>query len=238
MLHIVTPLYRYELLDRVHQSLPPYDDVVWHLAKSARRPPIPHAGVLADPRVRIHEVDCDDTDIVAKRNAAFAAITDGYFYLLDDDTICVDELYRVYREHRDAGFEGLIVGGSNLNRARTPSTDPLLNRLDTGSALCFHAVLRHVSWAWSAEFARDRLFWSRCFAFYGPERTVVLNRTIAAYNHLGPLVRVRKRVLGRTIAWDIHDPWVARAYLVAADVRHHLRSWARRAARRGASSAR
>ena len=228
MLHIVTPLFRYELLERVYQSIPPHDDIVWHLAKTSRRPPLDHAFVARDARIRIHDIDCDDTDIVTKRNAMFAAITDGYFYLLDDDTICLDEMYQVYREQCDAGFEGMIVGGSNLNRARQPSTDPVLNRLDTGAAICFHAVLRHVSWAWSAEYARDRLFWSRCFAFYGPERTVVVDRTIAAYNHLGPLVRVRKRILGRALAWDIRHGWIARAYLLAADARHHARRWAKR----------
>lgn len=227
MLHLVTPLYRYDLLERVYQSIPRGDDVVWHLAKTSRRPPLDHAFIARDPRIRVYDIDCDDTDIVTKRNTVFAAITDGYFYLLDDDTICVEGLYRVYREYCAAGFEGMIVGGSNLNRARTPSTDPALNRLDTGAVICFHAVLRHVQWAWSADYARDRLFWSRCFAFYGVGRTVVLNRTIAAYNHLGPLVRVRKRLFGRSIAWDIHRRWLARLYLLAADARHHARRWAK-----------
>ncbi|MBP7777768.1 MAG: hypothetical protein KA371_11605 [Acidobacteria bacterium] len=227
MLHIVTPLFRYHLLERVYQSIPPHDDIVWHLAKTRHRPPLAYAFIARDSRVRVHEIDCDDTDIVAKRNTVFAAITDGYFYLLDDDTVCVDELYRVYREYRAACFEGMIVGASNLSAARRPSADPLLNRLDTGAVLCFHAVLRHVEWAWSADYARDRLFWSRVFAFYGAERTVVLDRTIAAYNHLGPLVRVRKRVLGCSIAWDIYRPWIARVYLLAADARHHARRWAR-----------
>ncbi len=225
MLHLVTPLYRYDLAARVHQSLPPYDDVVWHLVKTSRRPPLEIPALAADPRVRVHEIDCDDADIVTKRNAVFARITDGYFYLLDDDTLCVDELYRVYREYQDADFAGMIVGGSDLNRARTPSLDPLLNRLDTGAALAHHAVLRHVSWAWSADYARDRLFWSRCFAWFGPDRTVVVDRTIAAYNRLGPLVRVRKRVLSYSLAWDIYHPWVARCYLLAADARHHIRCW-------------
>ncbi len=227
MLHLVTPLYRYDLLERVHRSVPPHDDVVWHLAKTSRRPPLDDAFLARDPRIRVHEIDCDDADIVTKRNTVFAAITEGYFYLLDDDTICVDELYRVYREYERAGFEGMIVGGSNLNAARRPSTDAALNRLDTGAVICFHAVLRHVQWAWSNDYARDRLFWSRVFTFYGPERTVVVDRTIAAYNHLGPLVRVRKRMLGHAIAWDIHRPWIARAYLLAADARHHARRWAK-----------
>lgn len=227
MLHLVTPLFRYDLLPRVYESLPPHDDVVWHLAKTSRRPPLTHAFIAGDPRIRVYDIDCDDADIVTKRNTVFAAITDGYFYLLDDDTICVDELYRVYREYSAAGFEGMIVGGSNLNGARQPTTDPALNRLDTGAVICFHAVLRHVQWAWSRDYARDRLFWSRCFAFYGPERTVVVDRTIAAYNHLGPLVRVRKQVLGHAIACDIYRPWIARAYLLAADARHHARRWAK-----------
>lgn len=225
VLHIVTPLFRYDLLERVYRSIPPHDDIVWHLAKTSRRPPLTHEFVARDARIRVHEIDCDDADIVTKRNTMFAAIADGYFYLLDDDTVCVEEMYRVYRDYSAAGFEGLIVGGSNLNRARRPSVDPAMNRLDTGAAICFHTVLRHVAWAWSAEYARDRLFWSRCFAFYGPDRTVVVDRTISAYNHLGPLVRVRKRILGRALAWDIHHPWIARAYLLAADARHFARSW-------------
>lgn len=225
MLHLVTPLFRYELLEQVYRSVPPHDDIVWHIAKTSRRGPLDHPFVASDPRIRLYDIDCDDADIVTKRNTVFDAITEGYFYLLDDDTICLDEMYRVYREYRAAGFVGMIVGGTNMNRARTPSLDPARNRIDTGAVICHHSVLGHVRWAWSARYARDRLFWSRCFAHFGPERTVVLNRTIAAYNHLGPLVRVRKRLLSFQVAWDIHSPFVARCYLLAADARYHARTW-------------
>ncbi len=225
MLHLVTPLYRYELLEQVYRSVPPYDDIVWHLVKTSRRPPLDHAFIATDSRIRLYEVDCDDTDIVTKRNAVFDAITDGYFYLLDDDTICLDEMYRAYREYSAAGFVGMIVGDTNMTRARRPSLDPARNRIDTGAVICHHAVLRHVRWDWSPGIARDNYFWSRCFAYFGASGAVVIRRRIAVYNHLGPLLRVRKRVLGVSITWDIRSPLLARCYILAASARRHLPAW-------------
>ncbi len=225
MLHVITPLYRYDLLEQVYRSLPAHDDVTWHLAKTSRRPPLTHGFLATDRRIRLYEIDCDDADIVTKRNTMFAQVADGYFYLLDDDTICLDEMYQVYREFSARGFSGMIVGASTVSAARMPSLDPALNRIDTGAVICCASVLRAVAWEWSAAYARDRYFWSRCFAHFGPARTAVVPRTISAYNALGPLVRVRKRILWRAVAWDIYNPWLARLYLMAADLRHHLRTW-------------
>jgi len=212
------------LLEQVYRSLPPHDDVIWHLAKTSRRPPLTHPFLATDPRIRLYEIDCDDTDIVTKRNTMFAHITDGYFFLLDDDTICLGEMYQVYREFSARGFSGMIVGASTVSAARQPSLDPALNRIDAGAVICCASVLRVVHWEWSAAYARDRYFWSRCFAHFGNARTVVVPRTISAYNAMGPLVRVRKRILSRVIAWDIYNPWLARAYLLAAGLRHHVRT--------------
>ena len=225
MLHLVTPLFRYELLEQVYRSVPPHDDIVWHIAKTSRRGPLDHPFVASDPRIRLYDIDCDDADIVTKRNTVFDAITEGYFYLLDDDTICLDEMYRVYREYRAAGFVGMIVGSTNMNRARTPSLDPARNRIDTGAVICHHSVLGHVRWAWSPGISRDNYFWSRCFAYFGPSGTAVVPRRIAVYNHLGPLLRVRKQVLGMPIRWDIRSPLLARCYILAAAARRHLPAW-------------
>ena len=225
MLHLVTPLFRYELLEQVYRSVPPHDDIVWHIAKTSRRGPLDHPFVASDPRIRLYDIDCDDADIVTKRNTVFDAITEGYFYLLDDDTICLDEMYRAYREYRAAGFVGMIVGGTNMNRARTPSLDPARNRIDTGAVICHHSVLEHVRWAWSPGISRDNYFWSRCFAYFGPSGTAVVPRRIAVYNHLGPLLRVRKQVLGMPIRWDIRSPLLARCYILAAAARRHLPAW-------------
>ena len=209
MLHIVTPLFRYELLDEVYESIPRHDDIVWHIAKTSRRPGLANSFLTADRRVRLYELDCDDGDIVAKRNAMFDEIRGGYFFLLDDDTICVEAMYEVYREYQAKGFVGMIVGRNNLSGLPEPSLDPADNRIDTGSVICHHSVLCRVKWEWTAEYARDRLFWSRCYAYFGDERTAVLNRVISAYNHFGPLVRVRKTVLSRRVEWDIDNPLLA-----------------------------
>jgi len=225
MLHIVTPLFRYELLDRVYLTIPPYDDVTWHIAKTSRRPGLDNSFLQSDRRIRLYEIDCADADIVAKRNAIFDHIADGYFFLLDDDTICLDEMYRVYQEYDAKNFVGMIVGRNNLSGVVAPSLDPGENRIDTGSVLCHHSVLRKVRWEWSTDYARDRLFWSRCYAYFGEEKTLVLNRVISAYNHFGPLVRVRKTILGFRLERDIHDPLLARCYLAAASAKHHWRRW-------------
>jgi hypothetical protein len=223
MLHLVTPLFRYDLIERVYQTIPAHDDVVWHIAKTSRRARLTHDFLDRDPRIRLYEVDCQDTDIVTKRNTIFAQIREGYFFLLDDDTICLEEMYAVYKEYSSANFVGMIVGGNNLSRASMPSTDPALNRLDTGAAICFHSVLSEVKWEWTSRYARDRYFWSRCFAYFGEQHTVVVNRTISAYNHFGPLIKVRKTVLSIDVEWDIYNPFLARCYLLAADAKHQFR---------------
>jgi hypothetical protein len=37
MLHIVTALYRPELLDKIYKSIPKHKDIRWHVAKSNER---------------------------------------------------------------------------------------------------------------------------------------------------------------------------------------------------------
>ena len=231
MLHIVTPLFRYDLLEQVYRSIPAHDDIVWHVAKTSRRPTPEYSFLRSDRRIRLYEIDCADSDIVTKRNEMFAHIDDGYFFLLDDDTICLEEMYRVYREYSAAGFVGMIVGGNNLCRAVAPSSDPRENLIDTGAVICHHAVLKHVQWEWSAEYARDRYFWSRCFSYFGREHTLILNRTISSYNYFGPLVRVRKTFLSFNIEHDIHNLRVAKGYLLAARAKHHCGRLARALAR-------
>jgi hypothetical protein len=222
MLHIVTPWFRYELLPRVYETLPPHNDVLWHVVKTSRRPTPPHPFLSRDPRIRLHDIDCDDADIVAKRNAAFDHVTDGYFYLLDDDTTCLESVYRTYHRLAAEGFEGMAIGHTTLQRAQWPSLDPAVNHFDAGAVLCHHGVLRHIRWERHPTVARDIWFWTRAFAHLGPARTRVLDETLSIYNHLGPKMRVRKRVLGVPLHWDIESAWLARCYILAAAMKRRL----------------
>ena len=36
-LHIITPLYRFNLLEQVYNSIPMNDDIIWHISKSNKR---------------------------------------------------------------------------------------------------------------------------------------------------------------------------------------------------------
>lgn len=227
MLHVVTPWFRYELLPRVYESLPPHADITWHLVKTSRRPTPPHPFLSTDRRIHLYDVDCDDADMVAKRNAAFAHIADGYVYLLDDDTVFLDAVYRTYRGLADEGFDGMAIGHTTLRRARWPSADPAANQLDAGAVVCHHGVLRHLRWETHPAVARDVWFWTRCFILLGPARTWLVDETLSIYNHFGPKIRVRKRVFGVAVSWDIRSAWLARCYILAATAKRRCAAWIR-----------
>ena len=110
MLHIVTLAYRFELLSKVYASIPKHDDIRWHLSISKERGLPTYDFLINDNRIIVHLIDCKDNDFVSKRNAAFENIHDGYFYLLDDDTIFLNEAYEVYRHYKKMEFRGMIIG--------------------------------------------------------------------------------------------------------------------------------
>lgn len=221
MFHIATPLYRYEYLERIYQSIPKHEDITWHIAKAKHRPPLTF-DFLQDPRVKIYEIDCPDSDTVSKRNTIFDHITDGYFYLLDDDTIFLEEAYHVYNEYQQQNFVGLIIGNQLLslhsrlmNKAKKPTSDPTTTQTDTGMAICHYSVLNYVRWAWSpanARYDNDFFFWSRCFSYFGDESTLVVDKVFTVYNHFGPKIRVRKQLLGLKIHFDIYNIYAMQAY--------------------------
>lgn len=225
MFHIATPLYRYEYLERIYQSIPKHEDITWHIAKAKHRPPLTF-DFLQDPRVKIYEIDCPDSDTVSKRNTIFDHITDGYFYLLDDDTIFLEEAYHVYNEYQQQNFVGLIMGSQDhCGKTLEPtliSENPSLTRMDTGMAIAHNSVLRHVKWAWSPKdvfYENDCLFWSRCYVYFGKARTINVNTCISTYNRFGAKIRVRKQLLGLKIHFDIYNIHVVQAYKVIGNLR-------------------
>jgi hypothetical protein len=233
MLHIVTPLYRYDLLEKVYQSIPKHADITWHIAKTSRREKLTHQFLISDQRVKLYEIDCADDDMVTKRNVVFAAIKDGYFYLLDDDTVFLDTLYAVYQQYSRANFVGMIIGHSNLVRAGYPILKATQPRFDTGMVLSHHSVLRVVAWEWHPTFPRDFYFWSRCFSFYGKDAAVLIDKVISQYNYFGALYTIKKRVLGFNIDFKIYSVLLAKLYFFMADVKflikNMLHRWFKRA---------
>lgn len=212
MLHIITPLYRYELLAKVYESIPKYDDITWHISKTSHREKLLNEFIHYDSRVKIYEIDCLDTDIITKRNTVFDNIEDGFFYLLDDDTIFLEETYKVYKEYNDIGFEGMIVGQNNFIKNLKLSSIPEETFIDTGMIICHSKVLKKQRWEWTKTVARDCYFWSRCYQFFGKENTVFLNRVISHYNSLGPYMIIRKSLLFMDFKYDVYNLSFARNY--------------------------
>ena len=216
MLHIITPLYRFELIDKVYSTIPNYSDIKWHISISKRRELPKNSFFSKDDRVVIYYLDCEDNDMVTKRNKIFENIKDGYFYLLDDDTKFLEEVYNVYKKYNKINFQGMIIGKQYLpilmkklnGKAWRPSSNPNYNKIDTGEAIAHHSVLRHVKWEWSIEFGRDNLFWTNCYLYFKDEHTLLINNYISYYNYFNknkPCVQIRKKIFTFEIKLDIYN---------------------------------
>ncbi len=233
MLHIITPVYHYKLIQKVYQTIPLHEDIRWHIAYSQLRGIPTNLFISNDPRIILYPVNCDDTDIVSKRNAVFSAIKEGYFYLLDDDTKFMEEVYTIYTNYQQAGFRGMIIGNmlirkyekTNVYVAPFPTDDPAQTVLDTGMAIASVDVLESVKWAnipVGATYFRDNLFWSSCFCYFGKEGVIQSNRIISFYNFYGPLMRIRKQFLGIPLKININNPKLARLYDIMVKIKKRI----------------
>ncbi|WP_064196175.1 MULTISPECIES: hypothetical protein [Emticicia] len=216
MLHIITPLYRFHLLEKVYQSIPKNDDIRWHIAKSTQREKLEYDFIQTDSRIHLYELDCPDADTVTKRNVIFANIKDGFFYCLDDDTLFLEEVYNVYKEYHHTDFKGMIIGQSNLIKKVQLSADPKKSWIDTGMVICYFSVLEREKWEWTEIAGRDCYFWSRCYQFFGEENIIFLDKVISHYNSLSPYLRVRKPILFWNFKYDIYNRTLARTYIKLA----------------------
>lgn len=236
MLHIATPLYRYEYLNDIYNSIPPHNDITWHISKTSDSPKLKN-DFLNDPRVKIYEIDCSNKDTVSKRNVMFDKIkkdSDGYFYLLDDDTLFLNQTYQVYLTLKNENFKGMVVGNRLLNKnskvyikAQMPNTDPSKTKIDTGMVICHNCTLEKVCWVKVPEdagYGNDSLFWSSCYTIFGNANTKTINQSICLYNHFGPKIKVRKSFFGSDINFNIYNTYLAYLYTVLSTPATYFRN--------------
>lgn len=184
MLHIQTPLYRFENLDKVYESIPKHEDIIWHVSKIKSRE-TPKSKAWDDPRVRLYDVDCLDTDTVAKRNASFDEMKEGWFHLLDDDTTFHSNMYKVYRNVKDADLKMVIgIQLDNRGKLRLSPNYPRAGYIDTGNVLGHSSLTEKVAWMKSDPYPRDYFFWKNCFVYSGEENVLLINEVISHYNML------------------------------------------------------
>jgi hypothetical protein len=228
MLHIVTPLYHYDLLEKVYKTIPKHDDITWHISVSNRREKVTYDFIYTDPRIKLYELDCADSDTVTKRNAVFEVIQDGYFYLLDDDTVFLPELYELYKKTNASGFIGMIIGSQihyrykgYIKHAIYPRLHPYIADIDSGMVLSHSSVLREVKWEWSIE-QRDFDFWYRCYLYFGDGRTTITNTVFSVYNALG-IIKINKRFLFVRIKFNLTNYRVASSYIATRSLLRRLK---------------
>lgn len=187
MLHIITTLYRPNLLESVYLSIPKNHDITWHISKSNTTPKLTQDFLLKDSRVIIYEVDCLDTENFKKKNAPLSKINDGYFCFLDDDTIFHKNLYDLYQKISNEKYVGMVVGSqidAHGNLRLSPSV-PIFGRIDTGNVICEHSCAKHIKFPEKLErgLARDFQFWRDVYVYYNNKAKMV-NETISIYNKL------------------------------------------------------
>ena len=188
MLHIITPLYRFNLIEKVYGSIFRNDDITWHISYSNKRvlPDLPF--LKNNNQIKIYPVDCEDSDTTSKRNAILSKIKDGYFCFLDDDTVFHENMYMKYLECTEHNFRGMLVGEQydKNNKLRVIATKPILHQIDTGNVLCYNSCLTECIWPKDhipGVNQKDFLFWDSVYNYYN-KKCAIWNQTISIYNKL------------------------------------------------------
>lgn len=185
VLHIVTPLYRFENLIEVYDSLKDYENIIWHISKSNKITKTIHNVILSDPRIKIYDVDCQDNEAFKKRIEVLNSLTNGYFCFLDDDTIFHKNMYKLFQEKLNENFIGMVVG-RQLNKngtIRLEAQKPKLCRIDVGNVLSHTSCLNFVKWPTDDKCPRDGVFWKNVFSFYNSECQLTFE-PISNYNFI------------------------------------------------------
>lgn len=185
MLHIVTPLYRFENLEKLYNSIFMDEDITWHISKSNKREDIDFDFIKNDKRIILYDLDINDDEIGKKRGEALKNIKDGYFCLLDDDTIFHENMYFKYRECLENKFKGMIVG-EQINwdgKVRLIASPPKKGRIDTGNVLSHSSCLETCEWPTIPWTCNDYLFWESVYEYYG-KKCGIWNQPISYYNRI------------------------------------------------------
>jgi hypothetical protein len=189
MLHIITPIFRTQNIQRIYDTIPKKANIVWHISfVKSRENEINIENQTEYPIIIKYPIECDDTDTISKRNAPFSNIKNGYFCMLDDDTVFLNEMYILYYEMIRDNFIGMAVGHqlTKNGKTRLGATAPASARIDTGNAIAHHSCLKNCKWAANPQNERlpkDYVFWDSVYNFFNRKCRLV-NKNISIYNKL------------------------------------------------------
>jgi hypothetical protein len=166
------------------------DDITWHISKSNRREDLNNDFINDDKRIKIYNVDCEDTEAYKKRREVLSKIKSGYFCFLDDDTLFHENIYIKYKECEEQNFIGMMVGEQldYDNKIRLIASKPIFRHIDTGNVLSHYSCLSECRWPEShmpKVNQKDFLFWNSVYEFY-EKKCAIWNQPISYYNKLNP----------------------------------------------------
>jgi hypothetical protein len=185
MLHLITPLYRFQNVEKIYESITNYPDVKWHMGKSASKP---YTLPFEDDRVKVYDVNCSDGDPVAKRNFALSKVTkDGYFHLLDDDTLFHPNMYKLYKQMEELEYKGMVIGkqvekNNKLRLKELPH--PIYCHIDAGNVLCHYSAIDYILTTRdkNIHLAPDYNLWEKAYSFF--KEAKMTEDVISTYNAL------------------------------------------------------
>jgi hypothetical protein len=188
MLHIITPLWRFENLENLYNSILMDEDITWHISKSNKREDLNYSFINDDKRIKIYNVECEDSQAYLKRIEVLNNINDGYFCFLDDDTIFHENMYIKYKECEENKFIGMLVGEqlNPINELRLIASPPKYMFIDAGNVLSHTSCLKECRWPEThipKVNQKDFLFWDSVYNFYG-KKCAIWNQPISYYNKL------------------------------------------------------
>jgi len=188
MLHIITPLFLTEYLEKVYYSINADQDITWHIAKTNKLE-LPNFDFLkTDKRIKVYNIDCEESETHIKRNTVLEKIKDGYFCFLDDDTVFHENMYVKYRELKDQNFVGLLIGKQLFpdGKIRLLPSKPEHLKIDTGNVLSHHSPLSVIKWPSShieGVNNKDTIFWGEVYKFFN-NKCFLTDTPISIYNKL------------------------------------------------------
>jgi hypothetical protein len=188
MLHIITPLYLTEYLDKVYYSINADLDITWHISKTKKLDLPDHDFLKTDKRIKIYEVDCEESETHKKRNTVLETIKDGYFCFLDDDTIFHENMYIKYKQSEEQNLIGMLIGTQLKpdGTIRLLASEPKHLKIDTGNVLCHHSPLSVVRWPSShieKVNNKDSIFWTEAYQYFN-KKCYLTDTPISHYNKL------------------------------------------------------
>jgi hypothetical protein len=172
------------------------DDITWHISKSNRREDLNNDFINDDKRIKIYNVDCEDTEVYKKRIEVLSKINSGYFCFLDDDTLFHENMYIKYKECEEQNFIGMLVGEqlNPANELRLIASPPRFKFIDTGNVLAHTNCLETCRWPETyikGVNQKDFLFWDSVYNYYN-KQCAIWNSPISYYNKLSKDDRWKK----------------------------------------------